>query len=191
MKFKSFVLIFVISILFGVTSSNATLIRRDIIDPGDQLGFYDTINDGVTYLDPLLSGQYGYNWYGIQSGWSNYGDYSWQFASQSVPQTLITSAGGVYAFETFMGETHNQEHRKFLAASGDTYAHTALYYQMTGESGVVSTYIDAKNRWLPQEGGLLYTTDTWTQPVPEPTTMLLLGSGLIGLAGFRRRFRKR
>lgn len=27
-------------------------------------------------------------------------------------------------------------------------------------------------------------------PVPEPTTMLLLASGLIGLAGFRRRFRK-
>jgi hypothetical protein len=41
-----------------------------------------------------------------------------------------------------------------------------------------------------RERALSVSHGKWGNSVPEPTTMLLFGSDLIGLAGFRRRLKK-
>ena len=49
----------------------------------------------------------------------------------------------------------------------------------------LTSYIDRPNYFGPNINGDL------VEPIPEPTTMLLLASGLIGLAGLRRKFKNR
>jgi len=71
----------------------------------------------------------------------------------------------------------------FLSASGGNSPNglkTAAHIQSIGPTG-------ANSGWITGGGG---GTPPETPPVPEPSTFLLLGGGLLGLYGLRKRFKK-
>lgn len=76
----------------------------------------------------------------------------------------------IFPHDLFTGNTATVDWSRILAAAGE---------------------FDGENVFTGDEGfGQFIATDIQVSPVPEPATMLLLSSGLAGLVGFRRKFKK-
>jgi len=97
-----------------------------------------------------------------------------QFGNPVNDHTYATWTGTATSGEFFGGH-----------ALGEEQPRLAFDYQTNQQ------WINAGNSLSNTIGRHFYGMSSTLTVVPEPTTMLLLGSGLIGLAGFRRKFKKK
>jgi len=160
----------------------------------------------VIYTDTVNVGAL----YGADAGghiWQGYEEvvYEWEHPTPidfGVPPDTVNSA----ILDVYVGwvDTFGDDHLDVASLSLPLTTNTATYRLDIGEvfvdwakgenlAGSLTIYENEVAEGFPDWGGdiilgdSVFTLDYENAPVPEPTTMLLLGSGLIGLAGVGRK----
>jgi hypothetical protein len=157
----------------------------------DQPGSY-TLNDGMVYTYPLIEDA------GSTPIYYYYDDYLGGSALQEKNDGIHNAPSDVAEYNVLLSSNRADWEGWIRLNSDDNplyiYANSSPEYRdwEVGDSFDLGYNAAFDSNGNESSVGTMqpFLTLTSITPVPEPATMLLLGSGLFGLAGFRRKFKK-
>lgn len=189
-KFLFFITILSFFLILGASQASALILVVDS-DPNPG-GMFDIDVDGELNDYPWKKP----NWDGL--------DHNWQYITpnaEGVEKEWLTALlggtdPGAYSRDDDDTDgwtvpiTWQYAVLKFGNSGGDP-DHLAIYYEVGIDFSDTSIYPVYVTQGLSHITFFSGTLDPPYTPVPEPATMLLVGAGFVGIAGLKRRFRKR